>query len=214
VVQGRNSDVTGGVGSAAGLLTTVTRNELRQLDDDALVARARADEPIAFGELVRRHQRAALRVAAVVSGSTEEAPDIVQEAFVSAHRALHTYRGSGSVRSWLLRIVANHARNAVRGRVRRLHRDDHYAGLVLRATEQLPDEIVERSAEHELLAAALASLATDDRAVLGCRFVAGLGEQETADVLGLPIGTVKSRTSRALARLRDRVADVEQGARP
>lgn len=65
-------------------------SDLHVLDDDALVARARTGDGEAFGELVRRHQRAALRVAAVVSGSTEEASDIVQEAFVAAHRSLHT----------------------------------------------------------------------------------------------------------------------------
>jgi RNA polymerase sigma factor (sigma-70 family) len=175
--------------------------DLHVLDDDALVARARVGDTSAFGELVRRHQLAALRVAAVVSGSTEEARDIVQDAFVAAHRGLHTYRGTGSVRSWMLRVVANHARNAVRARVRRLRRDDRYAGLEMR-TEVGPDDAVVRSVEHAALATALGRLGTDDRSVLGCRFVAGLSEHETAEVLGVPVGTVKSRTSRALARLR------------
>lgn len=184
-------------------------SDLHVLDDDALVARARAADPAAFGELVRRHQRAALRVAAVVSGSTEEASDIVQDAFVAAHRGLHTYRGTGSVRSWMLRIVANQARNAARTRGRRLRRDDRYAGLALR-TEVAPDDAVVLTAEHEAVASALARLSTDDRSVLGCRFVAGLTEQETADVLDVPLGTVKSRTSRALARLR---SDLEADGR-
>jgi RNA polymerase sigma-70 factor (ECF subfamily) len=176
-------------------------SDLHVLDDDALVARARVGDAAAYGELVRRHQRAALRVAAVVGGSTEEASDIVQDAFVAAHRGLHTYRGTGSVRSWMLRVVANQARNSARARGRRRRRDDRYAGLALR-TDVGPDDAVVLIAEHELVASALARLSTDDRAVLGCRFVAGLSEQETADVLGVPLGTVKSRTSRALARLR------------
>jgi RNA polymerase sigma factor (sigma-70 family) len=179
-------------------------------DDHSLVARARGGDIDAFGELVRRHQRAALRVAAVVSGSTEEASDIVQDAFVAAHGALGDYRGDGAVRSWLLRIVANHARNAVRGRVRRIRRDDRYASLALRDAAG-PDDIVVRTHEHDAVAAALAGLGADDRAVLGCRFVAGLSEFETATVLGLPVGTVKSRTSRALARLRSRL-DLEGDA--
>jgi RNA polymerase sigma-70 factor (ECF subfamily) len=184
--------------------------DLHVLDDDALVARVRAGETVAFGELVRRHQRAALRVAAVVSGSTEEARDIVQDAFVAAHRGLHTYRGTGSVRSWLLRVVANHARNQVRSRVRRLRRDDRYAALDLRV-EVGPDDRVVLASEHVAVAAALAALGADDRSVLGCRFVAGLTEQETADVLGLPLGTVKSRTSRALVRLRSGMQGMEGG---
>ena len=175
--------------------------DVQVLDDDTLLARAVAGDVAAFGELVRRHQTAALRVAAVVSGSTEEAKDIVQEAFVAAHRSLATYRGTGSVRSWLLRVVANRARNQARGRVRRLWRDTRHAALELRA-EVGPDEQVERRAEHEAVARALAALRLDDREVLGCRFVIGMSESETAEVLGLAMGTVKSRTSRALVRLR------------
>ncbi len=188
--------------------------DVHVLDDDALVGRARDGDAAAFGELVRRHQHAALRVAAVVSGSTEEARDIVQDAFVTAHRALGTYRGTGTVRSWLLRVVANHARNEVRGRMRRLRRDDRYAGLALRAGSapgELPDDVVVQTDEHRTVAAALAALRVDDRAVLGCRFVAGLSEHETADVLGVPVGTVKSRTSRALARLRSGVEQRDGG---
>ena len=83
--------------------------DLTECDDDSLLARARKDDRPAFGELVRRHQHSALRVAAVISGSTEEAKDIVQDAFVNVHRKLNSYRGTGSVRSWMLRVVANHA---------------------------------------------------------------------------------------------------------
>ena len=78
-------------------------------DDDALVRRALAGDGGAFGDLVRRHQSAALRVAFGICGSTEEARDIVQDAFVKGHRALRSWRGDAPVRSWLLRIVANDA---------------------------------------------------------------------------------------------------------
>jgi RNA polymerase sigma-70 factor (ECF subfamily) len=71
-----------------------------------------------------------------------------------------------------------------------------------------PDDAVVRTDEHDAVAAALTRLGTDDRAVLGCRYVAGLSELETAEVLGLPVGTVKSRTARALTRLR---SELESG---
>jgi RNA polymerase sigma-70 factor (ECF subfamily) len=171
------------------------------LDDDALAARARAGDTAAFGELVRRHQQAALRVAAVISGSTDDARDIVQDAMIKAFRALSTHRGDGAVRSWLLRVVANEAKNHVRSQTRRRRRDDHHAGLELRATTGADEPALDRI-DQAALAAALGRLRDDDRAVLGCRFVAGLTEAETAAVLGLPAGTVKSRTSRALDRLR------------
>jgi RNA polymerase sigma factor (sigma-70 family) len=182
--------------------------ELAECDDVSLLVRARSADRIAFAELVRRHQRSALRVAAVIAGSTSEAEDIVQDSFVDAHRNLGSYRGSGTVRSWLLRIVANHAKNHVRGRARRLRRDDRHARLQLRTTEGA-DQAVERHLEHEALAVALGRLPEPDREVLGCRFVAGLTEAETAEVLGTALGTVKSRTARALARLHEQLASHE-----
>ena len=66
--------------------------ELAECDDVTLLLRARGADRVAFGELVRRHQRAALRVAAVITGSTSEAEDIVQDSFVDVHRNLGSYR--------------------------------------------------------------------------------------------------------------------------
>jgi RNA polymerase sigma factor (sigma-70 family) len=175
--------------------------DLVGLDDDVLAARARDGDVAAFGELVRRHQRAALRVAAVISGSTDDARDIVQDSMVKVYGALATHRGDGAVRSWLLRVVANEAKNHVRSRGRRLGREDRRAGLELRAAAGADEAALDRI-DHAALAAALGRMRPDDRSVLGCRFVAGLSEAETAEVLGVPAGTVKSRTSRALGRLR------------
>lgn len=174
--------------------------DLTECDDVALLARARDNDRLAFGELVRRHQHSALRVAAVISGSTEEAKDIVQDAFVNVHRKLGSYQGTGSVRSWLLRVVANHAKNHVRSRIRRIRREDRHAGLQL-SVEEGTEQAAVRHIENFAVAAALGRLQLDDREILGCRFVAELSETETAEVLDVPIGTVKSRTSRALAKL-------------
>ena len=175
--------------------------DLTVYDDEELVARVRSGDRAAFGALVGRHQRAVLRVAAVISGSTEEANDIVQDAMVKAYRGVGSYRGTSSVRSWMLRVVANEAKNNVRGRVRRLRRDDRAAGRELRVATGA-DSAAFDHLEHEELARALGRLGANDRAVLGCRFVADLSEAETASVLGVALGTVKSRTSRALDRLR------------
>jgi RNA polymerase sigma-70 factor (ECF subfamily) len=185
------------------------RAELTECDDTVLLARAHGGDLDAFGELVRRHVPAALRVAAVICGSTQEADDVVQDALVTIHRRLGTYRGDGSVRSWLLRVVANHAKNHLRSRDRRRRRDERHARLLVRSAEGA-DESVGRRLEHEQLADALARLSAHDREVLGCRFVAGLGERETAEVLSIAVGTVKSRTSRALARLAGELATDER----
>lgn len=178
----------------------MTVGGLADVEDRVLLARALAGDDVAYGELLRRHQRAALRVAAVIAGSTDEAADIVQDAFVNAHGRLGTFRGDGSVRSWLLRVVANGAKNHVRGRSRRRHLEDRHFRLEVR-TDESAEVGAERRLEHERVVRALGRLARRDREVLGCRFLAGLSEAESADILGVPVGTVKSRTSRALDRL-------------
>ena len=185
-------------------------HHLHDVSDDELVGRARAGDRPAYGELVRRHQVVALRLAAGICGSTEEARDIAQDAFVQGYRSLSRYRAEAPVRSWLLRIVANHAKNAVRSSARTAaprgplgHLDRADGG---------GDPVGEAVAGERDVAARLAALAVlpeRDREVLAARFLAGLTEAETADLLGVPIGTVKSRGNRALARARS-VLEVDE----
>ena len=99
--------------------------------DADLVVRARAGDVSAFGALVRRYQTSALRLAAAVSGSVDDAADIAQEAFVKAHRSLPKLTDPTTVKSWMLRIVANEAKNHVRGRNRRRRRDERYGSWVV-----------------------------------------------------------------------------------
>lgn len=170
-------------------------------DDVTLVERARDGDMDAYGVLIARHQAAARRVAAAITGSTDDARDIVHDAFIRLHRGLDSWNGAGTVRAWMLRGVANEAKNHLRSKTRRRRRDDRHHRLELRvepATEDLHDELLRRRE----LADAFARLTMSDREVLGCRFIADLSEAETAAVLGTPAGTVKSRTSRALERLR------------
>ena len=132
-----------------------------------------------------------------------DAADAVQDAFVKAYGALSRFREGAPLRPWLLRIVANEARNRRRSADRR-------AGLALRASVVAPREDAAASPEAEVLAvetraqlhAALGHLRDEDREVIGARYFLGLSEAETAAALGIPTGTVKSRTARALTRLR------------
>ncbi len=190
----------------------MSHGDLRDCDDRLLLSRSRDGDVEAFGELVRRHQRAALRVATVIIGSTEEAHDIVQDALVKTHAHLSSYRARGSVRSWMLRIVANEAKNHGRGRARRRRRDTRDISMT-RAESPGADVEAIRRLESDQVMRALHGLGDSDRDVLGCRFVVGLDEAETAAVLGLPRGTVKSRTSRALGRLRATLDAATEGTR-
>jgi RNA polymerase sigma-70 factor (ECF subfamily) len=171
--------------------------------EGVLVQRARAGDVSAYEELVRRHQDVAFRTAVLLAGGAAEAEDAAQEAFVKAHRALGRFRADAPFRPWLLAIVANEARNRRRSAARR-------QSLALRLAEDRPAGEAAPSPEaavldHERragLLAALERLRPEDREVIGCRYLLELSEAETAEVLRCPKGTVKSRLSRALERLR------------
>jgi RNA polymerase sigma-70 factor (ECF subfamily) len=135
------------------------------------------------------------RLAYVITGSAADAEDAAQDGLVKAWRALPRFRVGEPFRPWLLRIVANEARNRRRAAGRRLR-------LALRAADAATPpgaDPVDRLA----LLDALERLPDDARTVLACRFLLGLSEQETAAALDVAPGTVKSRTARALDRLRE-----------
>jgi RNA polymerase sigma-70 factor (ECF subfamily) len=159
---------------------------------------------------VRRHADIALRTATFVSGRPAEAEDAAQEAFVKAYAALPRFRAGAPFRPWLLRIVANEARNRRRSAVRR-------ADLALRVAEDRPSIDAAPSPESAVLAqearaallAAVNTLRDEDREVIAARYFLELSEAETAEALGIARGTVKSRLSRALRRLRSLVTAAE-----
>ncbi len=185
--------------------SVIEKDELKNLtdsDDGDLLRRARSGDHNAFAAIVRTYQGQALRLATVISGDSTEAYDIVQEAFVRAHHALGTVRDGEALRPWLLRIVANQAKNATRSRWRRDTRHQRHA--TLRAPEPSgPDEVALSGLEASQLLEAISRLREIDRSIIACRYFAGLDEAETARALGVANGTVKSRTARALARLRE-----------
>ena len=178
--------------------------------DDDLVARARRGDTRAYGTLVEEHQTLAFRTAYVLTGSAADAEDAVQDAFVKAYKALGRFRRGAPFRPWLLAIVANEARNRRRSAGRRER-------LALRAAEDplsggavpSPEAALLEAEQREELLAAVNDLREDDRVVLACRYFVGLSEEETASALGWRRGTVKSRTSRALERLRSRLGEEE-----
>jgi RNA polymerase sigma-70 factor (ECF subfamily) len=169
------------------------------------VARTRAGDLDAYEVLVVRYTAPAHR-AAVLLGAGADADDVVQEALVKAYRQISRYRGESGFRPWLLAIVANETRNLHRSRRRR-------DGLVLRAaaredsdpTSPDPAESAVAVERRQYLVEQLRLLDPRDREVLVCRFLLDLSEAETAVTLGLPKGTVKSRTARALTKLRGRL---------
>lgn len=178
--------------------------EGRPLVEQEWIAAARRGDASAFEELVRRYEEIAYRTAYLVIGDADEARDAAQDGFLRAHAALGRFRPGAEFRPWLLRIVANAARNRRRSAARR-------AGLALRASrdpasgDAAPSPEVQLVAEErrQELLAAVNGLRQEDRLVITLRWFLELNEEEMAAVLGCPRGTVKSRLSRATARLRD-----------
>jgi RNA polymerase sigma factor (sigma-70 family) len=170
------------------------------------VERARRGDAAAYEALVRAHQDIAFRTACLFAGSAADAEEAAQDAFVKAWRALPRFRAGAPFRPWLLAIVGNEARNRRRAAGRR-------AGLAARAaTERAwgdaapsPEAALLAGGERRELLAALQALDERDRAVIACRHLLDLSEAETAEVLGCRRGTVKSRLSRALGRMRDQL---------
>ena len=182
--------------------------EGRPKDDSVLIARAQRGDTAAYEEIVQRYQQIAFRTAYVITGSSADAEDAAQEGFVKAYRALDRFRLDADLRPWLLRIVANEARNRVRSSGRR-HQ------LELRLTEGFrpgdaapsPEAVAIAADERRRLLAMVNALSDEDRLVIASRYFLELSGEETAAALGIAEGTVKSRLSRALARLKARVEE-------
>ena len=192
--------------------------EGRPLEDDAgattgdgeLVAQAQRGDPGAYEFLVRRNQEVAFRTAYLVTGDSAEAEDAAQEAFIKAYYSLRRFRPGAPFRPWLIQIVANEARNRRRASGRR-------SGLALRAAADRPSGDAAASPEGAALAQeqrrvlldAVKALRDEDRLVVAYRYFLELSEEEMAEALGCARGTVKSRLSRALGRLREGLARVD-----
>jgi RNA polymerase sigma-70 factor (ECF subfamily) len=181
----------------------VAEVEGRPLLEREWIDSARRGDASAFEELVRRYQEIAYRTAYLIVGDADEARDAAQDGFLRAHAALGRFRPDAEFRPWLLRIVANAARNRRRSASRR-------ADLAQRASRDAasgdeapsPEALLLADERRRELLAAVNGLRVEDRLVIALRWFLELSEEEMAAVLHCPRGTVKSRLSRATSRLR------------
>jgi RNA polymerase sigma-70 factor (ECF subfamily) len=173
-----------------------------------LLTRACGGDLDAYEQLVRLHQQLAFRTALVLTRNAADAEEAAQDAFVKAWRALSRFDRARPFRPWLLAIVANEARNRRRSAGRRellAVRARPEPGAALAggsAGRGSPESSLLVAEQHAALALVLERLDERDRQVIACRYLLELSEAETAAALGCRPGTVKSRLSRALARLR------------
>jgi RNA polymerase sigma-70 factor (ECF subfamily) len=174
----------------------------RPSEDASLVDRARDGDVAAYEELVARYRVRAYRVAWFVTRERGEAEDATQEAFVKAYHALPRFRPGAPFEPWILRIAANEARNRVRSSRRRESLAARAAAVAPEDAGPSPEAAALAAEDRELLLRALDRLGDRDRLVIAYRYLFDLSEAEMADALDLRPGTVKSRLSRAMSRLR------------
>ena len=177
--------------------------------ESALIERCAAADEAACAELVAEHQRMVVQLAINLLGDRDEALDLSQEVFLRVFRTIHRFRGQSSLRTWIYRIAVNQARNRHRF-WRRRHRadqvslDEHVAthGEFLSGGETTPDRVFAQKELALRLQNALDHLPFDQRTAIVLREIDGLSYEEIAFSLGVAIGTVKSRLTRARQALR------------
>jgi RNA polymerase sigma-70 factor (ECF subfamily) len=175
----------------------------------ALIQRCADGDETACAEVVSEHQRMVVQLAMNLLGDRDEALDLSQEVFLRVFRTIHRFRGQSSLRTWIYRIAVNQARNRHRF-WRRRHRadqvslDQHIAthGDFVSTGESTPDRVLAQKELATRLQRALDSLPFDQRSVVVLREVDGLSYEEIAYSLGVAVGTVKSRLTRARQALR------------
>ncbi len=180
----------------------------RQPTESGLVEAAQSGDKDAFAALVAPHAPVAFRAAYLITGSAADAQDAAQEGLVKAWLALDRFRPGAPFRPWLLQIVINEARN----RRRSAGRQERLSMRLARAPEETvpgAEGIALAGERRARLLAAVESLREADQLVIAARYFVGLSEAETAAALSLRPGTVKSRLSRALARLREVLGETE-----
>jgi RNA polymerase sigma-70 factor (ECF subfamily) len=177
--------------------------------DEELVASSLAGDPSAFDLLVLRWDRKIQGAIYRLMGSEEEARDLCQEAFLKAYRGLGGFKGEARFSSWLYQIALNLCRDRMRRRRGRVMvsldaLDAEAQGAVLRDEASTHDLVEARDLQHRVRAAVMA-LPDDQREVIVLKEYEGLTFQEIAEVLDLPVSTVKTRLYRGLERMRERL---------
>ncbi len=183
------------------------------VSDQALIERAREGDDVAFRDLVERHES---RVAATVIGMLgpgDEAEDVGQETFIRLYRSLDRFRGDSSLGTYLTRIAINLSLTALKKRKRRMSRFVSQDETERDRPEASwdPRDQIERSEDIRRVRAAVTRLAPNHRTVIVLRMIDGYSTKETAEILGIPAGTVMSRLARAMERLETEMKESGDG---
>ena len=178
-----------------------------RMDEQAIIISAQEGDVNAYNRLVLAYQGLAYNVAYRILGNADRAADATQDAFMRGYRALGQFRG-GSFKTWLLRITTNCCYDQLRAQKRRpttplddLVEDEEHSSILQDSGESPEDHVVRRDL-GSLIQRAIGALPDDQRIVVIMSDVQGLSYEEIAQATSLALGTVKSRLSRARAKLR------------
>lgn len=186
--------------------------------DAALIARCKRNDLTAFDEIVERYQHKIYRYVKRLVDNETDAEDITQEVFLKALNSLHGFREESTLQTWLFRIATNLCRDTIRRRQRERgwlplwrHRDaesvdEEESVLDLPDTQNEPERLLLQQELSTVLHRAIDSLPEAMRQTLVLHDLESLSYEEVAQVLGVPVGTVKSRLFHARARLREALA--------
>ena len=174
-------------------------------DDAELIAETLQGRPASFGVLVRKYQDRLFNSVVHAMGNVEDARDVVQEALVQAFLRLETFQHSSAFYTWLYRIAFNVAASHRRRKhvMVSVEQVREASGQEPVDTGPPPEERLEREERCQQVRQAIAVLSEEHRAVLVLRDMEGFGYEEIAEILALPVGTVRSRLHRARMQLRE-----------
>jgi RNA polymerase sigma-70 factor, ECF subfamily len=172
-------------------------------DDSGLVRRIQQGDRQAFGELLDRYEARVYRLALSYTGSVADAEDVTQEVFLGIHRNLGQFRGRAALSTWIYRVAVNHCLEFRRKRRLPSVSLDEGAEIPSVRWEDDPVQVATKVSLKEEVARAMAGLTDVQREVVEMHELHGLTYSECADVLGIPVGTVKSRLANAFVRLRE-----------
>ncbi|HOV79456.1 MAG TPA: sigma-70 family RNA polymerase sigma factor [Bacillota bacterium] len=172
----------------------------KNLSEENIVRMAQSGDEDAFAQLVHMYSADAFRTASVVLRNRSDAEDVVQEAFLTCYRKLHSFRMESSFKTWFYRVVVNLCYD----RLRKINRENAAYGRISlsnRTGEWDMSEVEGRLDLKEMVA----SLSTEHRLVLTLYYGMDLGVQKISEILGIPAGTVKSRLNSARNLLKERL---------
>ena len=176
-------------------------------DDRRLITDSLRGRPAAFGELVSRYQDRLYNAVLRVTNHPDDALDVVQEAFVNAYQSLASFKGDAEFYTWLYRIAFNaavsHKRRRVPASLEAGGRNGEPVDPADPSETSRPGAAMERSEDEAAVHAGLARLSVEHRSVLVLKDIEGMKYEQIAAVLGVPVGTVRSRIHRARLELRD-----------